>query len=369
MDVRPDYEEVMISPIQASRRSGVTLIEVLVAIFVASIGLLALLALFPVGALSMKQALKDSRCAQCAVNAMALFQSQSIGLNSELNYLNSLSDPFSDGLNGTTLGTRPPASANGPSYPLYIDPLGAYFRSNSPPTNDHLPLPIAMDKAGIAYPRILRAGLSLVRPHPLDPPDPPNTIPPINPAKLSLFVNWFTLQDDIVFDPDNPGLPCPPTTNLASPTPFNRDSRYSFAYMVRRPYAGIPTTFDVTVVVYSGRSLTASLGAIEEQPFSQALFIRGSTSVRVPFTAPLPSIKPGGWILDASMYDDTGALNPQGYFYRVVDVLDNGDSTMTIELQTPARISTTYSDPLKQGMVLYLDNVAEVFERGTVSLQ
>lgn len=37
---------------QKLHRSGVTLIEVLVAIFVAAIGLLALLALFPVGALS-----------------------------------------------------------------------------------------------------------------------------------------------------------------------------------------------------------------------------------------------------------------------------------------------------------------------------
>ncbi len=43
------------------RRPGITLIEVLVAIFVMSIGLLALLTLFPLGALRMSQALQDDR--------------------------------------------------------------------------------------------------------------------------------------------------------------------------------------------------------------------------------------------------------------------------------------------------------------------
>ena len=64
----------MIAPNEL-RRSGVTLIEVLVSIFVASIGLLALLALFPVGALSMRQALKDSRCAQSSINGFRFVQS------------------------------------------------------------------------------------------------------------------------------------------------------------------------------------------------------------------------------------------------------------------------------------------------------
>jgi hypothetical protein len=47
----------------------VTLLEVLVAIFIMAIGLLALLTLFPLGALRMAQALKDDRTAQVAVSA------------------------------------------------------------------------------------------------------------------------------------------------------------------------------------------------------------------------------------------------------------------------------------------------------------
>jgi hypothetical protein len=48
------------------RRSAVTLMEVLIAMFIMAIGMLALLALFPVGAVSMAQALKDDRCASTA---------------------------------------------------------------------------------------------------------------------------------------------------------------------------------------------------------------------------------------------------------------------------------------------------------------
>jgi prepilin-type N-terminal cleavage/methylation domain-containing protein len=346
-------------------RAGVTLIEVLVAIFVASIGLLALMALFPVGALSMKQALRDSRCAQSAANAMAIFKSQKLAQNPDLNLLNGLADPFVDGTPaGSIFGYRLQAAANGPSYPLYIDPLGATFKSTVPPTNNHLPLPITMDIPATIYPRILRAGVNLVRPTPSAPPDATH-----NPSRIQLYLRWFSLHDEIAFNQDYPGLPCKPVQSPNLIDVFSSDTRYSYAYMVRRPYAANSSTYDVTIVVYSGRSISASLGAIEELAFNGAQFVQGSTSVRVPFSGSLPAIKAGGWILDASMFDQTGTMSPQGYFYRVVDVLDNGDSTMTVELQTPARQSTTSTDPAKQGMMLYLDNVAEVFEKGTVSLQ
>src|SRR5438105_4707990 len=53
-------------------RTGATLTEVLVAIFVMAIGLLALLTLFPLGALSMAQAIKDNRTAHSGKNAFAI---------------------------------------------------------------------------------------------------------------------------------------------------------------------------------------------------------------------------------------------------------------------------------------------------------
>ena len=48
----------------ASRHSrpGTTLVEVLVAIFVMGIGCLAILAMFPLGAMNMARSIKDDRC-------------------------------------------------------------------------------------------------------------------------------------------------------------------------------------------------------------------------------------------------------------------------------------------------------------------
>ena len=47
-----------------TRRSATTLTEVLIAIFIMGIGLMAILALFPLGAAQMAQALKDQRSAE-----------------------------------------------------------------------------------------------------------------------------------------------------------------------------------------------------------------------------------------------------------------------------------------------------------------
>jgi hypothetical protein len=53
------------------RRPGLSLTEVLVAMFITAIGLIALFTLFPLGALQVAQALKDDRTAQCAGQADA----------------------------------------------------------------------------------------------------------------------------------------------------------------------------------------------------------------------------------------------------------------------------------------------------------
>jgi hypothetical protein len=61
-------------PARAGRqvRPGVTLLEVLVAIFFTGIGLLALLTLFPLGALSLAQAIQDDRADAVVAGADAM---------------------------------------------------------------------------------------------------------------------------------------------------------------------------------------------------------------------------------------------------------------------------------------------------------
>jgi prepilin-type N-terminal cleavage/methylation domain-containing protein len=341
----------MIAPNEL-RRSGVTLIEVLVSIFVASIGLLALLALFPVGALSMRQALKDSRCAQCSINGFATFKARQIGEDSALGNFG-LANPYADAYTTTTqlLGTRLTAApANGASYPIFIDPLGASVKTlnlSGSQTNNHLP--VYPDTATNAYPRILRSGVSFI---------------PAGVLGIAPFQQWFALLDDINFDPLNPGLPGSPSI------PFTRDPRYTFAFMVRRPYSANPSSYDVTIVVYAGRAINTTMSSFEETAYNQVVFNSSSTTVTVPYggsgqSPTRPNIKPGGWILDGTMFDASGNPNPQGYFYRVVDVIDNSGS-LTLELQNAPRLTTAVGG---QGMLIVLDNVAEVFEKRSISLQ
>ena len=62
----------MITRMPMARRPGLTLTEALVAMFVAALGMISLLTLFPLGALQMGQALKDSRTAETARQADSL---------------------------------------------------------------------------------------------------------------------------------------------------------------------------------------------------------------------------------------------------------------------------------------------------------
>ena len=133
------------------------------AIFVASIGLLALLAIFPVGALAMRQALKDSRCAQVSANATALYLAKV-------------------GIDGSVTNAIQGLPSN--NYPLYVDPIGIQGGLGN--------------LAGVTTSPISRTGVSFV-----------------NTPKLC--VQWFTLLDDITFPQDDTttfsstlyaGLPC-----------------------------------------------------------------------------------------------------------------------------------------------------------------
>src|SRR5262249_3891952 len=111
-------------------RPGVTLIEVLMAIFVMGIGMLALLVLFPLGALSVAQALRDDRAAQAAgianswANAVDVrHDAQVVGITDPTSGVQTLRNAFVDPFPGSVPALVPPYA--GPSFPVYVDPY--YF--------------------------------------------------------------------------------------------------------------------------------------------------------------------------------------------------------------------------------------------------
>jgi type II secretory pathway pseudopilin PulG len=315
------------------RRSGVTLIEVLVAIFVMALGLLTLLALFPLGVLTMSQAIQDDRTASAAANATG------VAIAWDVRHDPALTTPI-DLFTNPNPAVYLNADPSGPSYPIYVDPmgarsyLGAYVSAVGGQTN-----------GGIS-----RSSVSFV-----------------NSTQTAL--QWFSLLDDIQFDQN--GLPkyIDPPNN----TTFERDNLYSWAYLLRRPLLNDPSVVELTVVAYNSRSLALSSSLQgDEAAFPNAVFDTGLVSPNMVTlswaanSAP-PNLRVGSWILDATpVADPQGSgkfIPPHAYFYRVVGLTEISNTSIDVELQTPIRGFPPGAQT--SGTVIVMDGVAEVFEKGT----
>lgn len=288
-------------------RPGITLVEVLIAIFVMGVGMLALLVLFPVGALSIARAIKDDRCATAAANSTALaaaFQLQTDAkVNAELD---------------KTPGGYTAPQPDTPSYPVYVDPFYAEIGS-------------ATLGAGGGSPGLFRSSVDY------------------GGSGLNAAAKYFTLLDDLELD--NSGMPTNGTVS--------REGRYTWAYLVRRPTFSDNSILELTVVVYSDRSTQVAQG---ETAYS-ATGSKGGSSINVTWASgtPKPALRNGAWLLDVTYEELTAGANKygsvHGHFYRVINAVETGDTSVTVDVQ-PALRGTV-------NRIVVMENVAEVFERGT----
>jgi prepilin-type N-terminal cleavage/methylation domain-containing protein len=289
-------------------RKGTTLVEVLVAIFVMGIGLLAVMTMFPLAAISMARSIRDDRVAHAAANAKAIAIAQSIRFDAKVT-------PFFNNP-GTAVGlptaTNPFVNAGGlnPSWPVFVDPVG-YSTYVAPGQNY-----VAGNSQG-GIPRIT-----------------PNFL---NGAAALSILKWCTLQDDIAFGTNGqpvPLVPGNPNTFTRNPSPS-----ISYAWLLRRPKQGVQTVVDMTVVVYNQRSF--AFGAIatsaREAVYTVVLNVPNiaaptpTTSVTIIWQPsagiPQPQIVDGGWVLDMTP-NPVANSNPPTFlpgnakFYRVVSVGD-----------------------------------------------
>src|SRR5262245_33847030 len=108
-----------------TRRPGFSLLEVLTAIFIMGIGMLALLTLFPIGALSMARGVRDDRAATMAANAASI--ATMFDLRKDL----AVDTAFDTDPTHTDPGGMPfqrknsPSDPNEPSAPVLVDPVYA----------------------------------------------------------------------------------------------------------------------------------------------------------------------------------------------------------------------------------------------------
>ena len=329
----------------AHTRQGVTLLEVLVAIFIMGVGLLAILTLFPLGALSMARAVREDRAAAIAANEAA--------------WANAI-DLRNDGATSAALGLTPPKigtltpkgpNPEGPGYPIYVDPTYVVLGSNR---LGAVPGTLAPLPEWCATPGLRRISPSLVSQQPG--------------LQAQAIARWFTFQDEIQFD------------TLGSPLPgggsVTRPGTYSCAILARRPLSGNPTLTDISVIVYANRTTDSLAG--ESPPFITArsnkpvppnvLGSKNTNLIGLDYTGRTkPIIRKGGWVLDTT-YQEFNANNVQvqpgtgtfgtvnANFYQVASVTDTGPTTINLELESPllADVQT----------LMIMENVVTVLKRG-----
>jgi len=291
----------------------VTLLEVLVSIFIMGIGLLALLTLFPLGATTMAQAMKDARTGETGQNAKSVCYSQNVPHDPNVLPLFYTGGGAVGG--ATDLRTL---NWNGPSYPVYVDPIGVWYITGLSPT---------------LAPNLPRTFSSLANTN-------------------ASAMRWYSLPDDYQFS----------ATGSAS-LPVERESRYTYAYLMRLPNINTPAIVEINAVIYAGRNLQVPGG---ETTYVANTPTTGRTTVLQYIAGVKPNIKRGNWILDATPYWGTpyaAKYGPVGgTFYQVVDMTDvnyGGTPGLEIELLT----SLPSLPPMTNVMVL--DGVTQVYPIGT----
>jgi prepilin-type N-terminal cleavage/methylation domain-containing protein len=329
------------TPSHPRPRRGLTLIEVLVAIFIMGIGLISLMVLFPLGALYMANANKDDLAGHAATNATSLAIS-----------FNLRNDPTVVPLFTTPGGGLAPIpnTSTGDGYPVYVDGIGEVIGGFGGQVGNQIP---RVAPSYVTAPTIAGA----------------YGIPPEAPSHWAAET-YFSLLDNLTYG-DN-GLPALAVGEIER----SAQNAFSWAYLLRPrnrdAIKGVFTEVDLSVVVYKQRS-TVVLG---ETAFT-TVAVTGPQSVLLSYGAgqPVPNVKKGSWILDATMTGDTDANGnpwPHGFFYRVANVVDTVDGTgnpaLSIELEKALR--TPYAGasypggaPAMVGVVVVLDDVVEVIER------
>jgi prepilin-type N-terminal cleavage/methylation domain-containing protein len=289
-------------------RKGITLLEVLVSIFIMGIGMLALLTLFPLGAVNMARALQDDRASSAANIA------SETAVAKDLRH-----DPGVVNAFLTPPGLPPLApTAAGPSYPVH-----PYMATLAPLLGQP---PNAIPRTSVSY-------------------------APSGPA----INRWFSLQDDMTFGED--ALPPGAPTQV-----IQKGGRYTWSYLLRRPRASSDAVVDLWVIVYAGRD-TQTFPPTGEDSFP-AQGARGANTLLVSYAGPdKPATRKGTWVLDVTADPTTGV--PQGNFYRVVNVSDSGPNQLALEVDPPLKANVGNPAANTNGVIVVMENVIDVFEKGS----
>lgn len=304
------------------RRSAATLVEVLVAIFVMGLGMLAILALFPLGALTMAQAIRDTRSAQAAQAAFARAKARDLFHDANLtNTFEAMINP-----NWLSIG-YPPVNADGPSFPILMDPLA--FEN------------------GTIQPDFVAPSRVLYRIAPTFRVNPPPS-PPADTTRNRIY-KWFCLLDDTYFDGDT-------AYPRAVGGDLDRDLKYSWAYLFQRPKWSEKEIIKCSVILFENRSLNTGLNQTE---YSFSATVKQPNIYEIPNN--IAPLKVGEWILDVTKITvntlNGPVLHPQAFYARVVGITENVSGNLDIEIDRPI---TLINYPTNRTLV-YFENAIGIY--------
>lgn len=325
-------------------RSGISLVEVLIAIFVTAVGMLSLLTLFPAGMQSMAQAVQDTRVGHAKENATAI--AHALGIHNDPAVVQAFTNPNPDPANPTLPDI---SGQSGRSYPVLVDPFGyAALSPTSPPgqQGDQRNW-VAGDAIGIPRRPISALFQGSAQ------------------AQRRQVIEFTTFLDDIQFGEDDTAGEPP------IPGSVERAAKYSWGYLLQQPRVG-STIVDFHVIVYKGRSQDLSGGQqFANEVTYQASYLAGRPLIGVqwnPANQQKPDIRQGTWLLDST----TTATQRYGQFYRAVSVSEGGTdpntglSSLIVEVQNPI-FQYSGSPAQRSGKIVVLYDVVDVFDKGTLS--
>jgi hypothetical protein len=335
-----------------TRRPGISLTEILVALFIMALGTIAILTMFPMGLITMGQALKDDRATQCAHQADAYMRWywKEFCMTKKDNFPDFMNTP--DGKGGAIIA-KLDMNVTKASYPILVDPMGfAIGRTYPNWMGDN------GQGSGIDQTNIPRRNLSLI-----------SNSPPA--VQASMALRTTSLLDTLGYNESGQALTGADMRTLP----------YNWAWMLQRPNNSDQFTVDCKVLVYDKRVHQFAPSA-SEKVFPPVAAAVGQTVVSFDATN-APPVQKGGWILDATItnidpssgnhFPPATSGNPSGAqpgvrnanFYRVVSVTLNG-AVVNIELQTALKADSgtapTAGLPANLRRFVVLNGIYEVFD-------
>lgn len=303
------------------RRRGLSLTEVLIAMFLMAVGMIAIFTLFPLGAMQVGQALRDDRTSQMALQADGYMRSvwrSDVVNQPEL----SRDQEFYTKMNPAG------GSLAGPSIAVVVDPVA---RASGAPAY------VANGTAPNQLDRVQFKGVTS--------------------APAALAIGGMT--DDVLFE-SNGSPTAKGTLTGNSAAPLNRQGRYTWAALLQRPAGAPREVADLAVLAFDGRARLLSVngtGAYSDEYMVGAAVTAGSRQVDVTVPARSPDdpvlVRTGGWVLDAT-------AGRKAVFYRIVAANESAATPgqFTLDLETPFP-----ADQTGTARLFFFAGLAEVFVR------